>query len=184
MKTVLVALLLTVFLAVLFVATARDIPDSDVSLYTFGLEHVAPKIMIEAGTLEPTGTILTESEASGGTIYGTVEADNLTVDGLVAVDGQVLVGDRLWSPLGMVVSSRGNSHSAKPDEPTVTWKDIKIHGALTIHGSLIVHGNLSPLGNLAISGVMGPACRPGTIFFPAGAYPIASAVYFGCSTTG
>jgi len=136
--------------------------------------------MLEAGTQLPNGTVLAESLATGGTVYGTVEADNLTVDGLVAVDGQLLVGNRLWSPLGMVVSSTGNLRNAGPDDPTVTWKDVKVHGSLTIHGSLVVHGNLNPLGNMAIGGVMGSACRRGKIFFPAGAYPIATAVDFGC----
>lgn len=81
----------------------------------------------------------------------------------------------------MVVSSTGNLGNAGLTNSSVTWKDITVHGSLTIHGSLIVHGNLNPLGNMAIGGVMGSACRPGKIFFPAGAYPIASAVYFGCS---
>lgn len=180
MKAVSIALLLTALLGVLFVSVVSEVPDSEAPLYTFGMEHVEPKIMLQAGTREPNGTMLSESLASGGTIYGTVEADNLTVNGLVAVDGSVFVGNRLWSPLGMVVSSAGNPATADPDRPILRWKDTTIYGSLTIHGSLIVHRNLTPLGNMAIGGVMGASCRPGKIFFPKGAYPFATAVDFRC----
>jgi hypothetical protein len=180
MKTALIALSLLALLLVCFVSVTKEVPDDEAPIYTFGLEHVPPKIMIEAGTQLPNGTVLTESLATGGTVYGTLEADNLVVSGLVVVDGPVFVGNRLWCPLGSLVVSSAGSRKADTGKPIVTWKDVEVHGSLTIHGSLIVHQNLSPLGNMAISGVMGPSCRPGKIFFPAGAYPIASAVDFGC----
>ncbi len=83
------ALCLSAFLGVLFVGITRDVQVGEASQYTFESNHVLPKIMIEAGTREPNGTILTESLAAGGTIYGTVEADSLTAPSRLTV--------RFWS---------------------------------------------------------------------------------------
>lgn len=181
MKITLIVLFLTAFLGMLLAGVTREVRVSEASVNTFGSQHVQPKIMIKSGTLLPNGTVLTESIATGGTVYGTVEVNDLIVSGTVQVDGQVLVGNRLWSPLGnLVLSSAGNPGAVAPSKAVVSWKDVNVHGSLIIHGSLIVHGNFSPLGNLSIGGLMGPSCNPGRVFFPAGAYPIATAVDFGC----
>ncbi len=73
MKRALVASLLVIFLGLLFAGVTRDVSDSEAPIYTFGLEHVPPKIMLEAGTQLPNGTVLTESLATGGIVYGTVK---------------------------------------------------------------------------------------------------------------
>lgn len=176
------AICIGILIAVIFVTTLREMSVSEASRFTWGSAHVLPKIMIPAGTVLPDGTVSSEAQASSGTVYGTFVVDGtLTVEGPLTVDGQVLVGDQMGCLLGAtILRSRGNQNAEPPGKPVVIWKDTKVHGPLTIHGSLVVRRSLFFLGGISFGGTMGASCVKRLVFYPAGAYPIAQRIQFGC----
>ena len=174
------AFVIAILIGILRTGTAEEVPANETVQRNLE-SSPAPKIMITAGTEMPNGAILSEAEATSGTIDGTLEVENLTIQGPLTVDGQVLVGNELWCPLrSFVLKSGGNAAAAPPGKPVLVWKNVKVDGALIVDGSLIVHQRLSPVGNMSIAGGMGSLCNSRRVFFPAGAYPIASKIEFGC----
>jgi len=176
------AMVIAGLIVAILVGRLEDVLPTDDSGLAWGRSHVPQKIMIPAGTVLSNGTIVSEAQASPGTIYGTVFIDGtLTVDARLTVDGQVLVGDQLGSPLGAtILRSSGNQNAEPPGKPVVIWTDTKVHGPLTIHGSLVVRRSLFTLGDISFGGTMGASCGKGLIFFPAGAYPVSQKIEFGC----
>ena len=176
-----VVLVVFALVGALSIRTVAQVSGDGTTIGNAGLSAV-PKIMIESGTKTPTGAIESEDQATSGTVDGTLVVENLTVQGPLVVDGQLLVGDHLWSPRGpFVLTSAGNRNAAPPGKPALVWKNVNVNGTLTVHGSLIVHHSLNSAGNVSIGGVMGALCSPRRVFYPAGEYPIASTIEFGCS---